>query len=104
MHTTQSQEVVARFYEAVQYLIDTGQLRSLRAFTEKYGILYSNFYKAMADHSRQVFQIGWMAPLVVDFNISADWLVTGRGSMVFRSPLKSAKRSSPEPEVGEAKK
>lgn len=91
MHNPQSQEIVARFYEAIQYLINNGELRSMREFTEKYDILYSNFHKAMTDHARQVFQISWLTPLITDYSISANWLMTGSGSMVFQSPPKGAR-------------
>lgn len=98
MHTPQSQEIVARFYEAVQYLVNNGELRSLRDFTERYDILYSNFHKAMTDHSRQVFQIAWLTPLIADFSISANWLMTGSGSMVFKSPPDSPRKLVPKPQ------
>lgn len=88
MNNPQSQEIVARFYEALQWLYnDNGNdLRSLHDFSKRYQIPYSNLHKAMTDHSRQVFQIAWLTPLIMDFSISANWLMTGSGSMVFKSP------------------
>lgn len=98
MNTPQSQEVVARFYQAVRYLINNGELRSLRDFTEKHEILYSNFHKAMTNNASQILQIAWMTPLITEYNISANWLLTGSGSMVFKSPPDGMRKTESNPQ------
>lgn len=97
MHTPQSQEIVARFYEALHWLIsdNDNDLKSLHDFAKRYEILYSNLHRARANHASQIFQIGWLTPLITDFSISAGWLMTGSGSMVFKSPPDSAQRIAP---------
>ncbi len=95
MNNPKSQEIVARFYEALQYLINDGQIKSRNAFCTEYDIHQSRFWKAEQNHASQMFQLSWLTPLIVDYSISANWLMTGTGTMVFKSPPDGPKNLVP---------
>lgn len=79
MQNEDSQKVVARFFEALYYLIDNKVIRGKQTFTRKYNINRWNLNTLEKDLSRDIFQAEWLTYMVRDFGISADWLLTGRG-------------------------
>ena len=95
-----SQSVVERFYRALYYLIDAGQLKSRRAFCVKYGIDHTFLYRVEKNNSSKMFDLGWLTYLVCDYRISANWLLTGEGSVFFKSPPDKAQRI-PKEKIGE---
>lgn len=95
MHSPQSQEVVARFYMALIYLINAGVLKSRNEYCKRYGIVQGHLSRVEKNNASKIFDIGWMTPLISDYGISAHWLMTGRGEMVFKSPPDGMKRVSP---------
>lgn len=94
MHSPQSQEVVARFYTALIYLINSGRIRSRNEYCKRYGIVQGHLSRVEKNNASKIFDIGWMTPLITDFEISAHWLMTGHGEMVFKSPPDGMKRVS----------
>lgn len=76
-----SQQIVNRFFEAIQALIDNDIIRGYSVFADRYGINRGNFTSLRTKGSRVAFQPCWLSFLVNDFHISAHWLVTGTGNM-----------------------
>lgn len=81
MQTPESQQIVGRFFEALNMLIDSKKIRGKQTFTKKYGINRWNLLTLEKDNSRDIFQVVWLSHMVKDFNISAEWLLTGKGGM-----------------------
>lgn len=97
MNTLQSQEVVTRFFEALQHLINSGEIKSRNRYCTKYGFVQSHLWRSERDPGRKLFELAWMIPLVANYGISARWLMTGEGSMVFKSPPDGARDPAQSP-------
>jgi len=81
MQTPESQQIVGRFFEALNMLIESKKIRGKQTFIKKYGINRWNLLTLEKDNSRDIFQVAWLSHMVKDFNISAEWLLTGKGGM-----------------------
>lgn len=82
-----------RFFEALDVLIDTGQCGGLKTFCEEHGlnrVKYSNIRTEMRNPSEakptnyKVIDLDAMTYLCKDYNVSADWLLLGKGNMFKR--------------------
>lgn len=82
MQTPDSQQIIKRFFEALYYLKAARVIRGKGTFTREHGIDRWNLYKLEKNPERDIFQPAWLAYLVNDYGISADWLLTGRGKMI----------------------
>lgn len=80
MNTPDSQEIVRRFFEALDRLKDEGIIRGKQTFTRRYGINRWNMLTCSKDPARQIFQPAWLTYLVRDYGVSPRWLLTGEGS------------------------
>ena len=69
-----------RFFEAYDALKAEGRT-SQRRICAELGIDRRNFAKQEADHSRRILQPSWLELLVVEYKVSAHWLLTGKGKM-----------------------
>lgn len=81
MNTQDSQDIVRRFFTAIYKLKQRGIIRGKHTFSARYGINHWNLLTLEKDLSRGIFQPAWLSYLVKDYNISADWLLTGAGEM-----------------------
>lgn len=72
--------VTDRFFEAYDRLLADGLLSRNRICREL-GIDRRNFEKQRSDHSRRILRADWLTYLVLNYGVSADWLLTGRGNM-----------------------
>lgn len=81
MNNSDSQIIVTRFFSALDALIVEKKIRGVKTFTDKYGIDNRNLYTLRKRPSYGIFQVSWLMYLVSDFGISAQWLLTGTGSM-----------------------
>lgn len=81
MLTQEAVEVVKRFYEAIDKLIEDGTLRGKQTFCNRYGLDKRNFYAYMKEPAKHNFNISWLLYLVNDYGISPRWLLTGKGKM-----------------------
>lgn len=79
MQTADSQKIVGRFFEALQRLKNDKKIRGKQTFTRAHGINRWNMLTLEKDHSRDIFQAAWLAYLVEDYGVSAQWLLTGVG-------------------------
>ncbi len=85
----QVQAIQDRFFQAIDMLIESDKIKSLQAFCFDYGLhrpKYSNLRTRSKDKSKigtgyKFIDVDAPSYLVKDFNISADWILTGRGGM-----------------------
>jgi len=81
-NTTQvGQQIVMRFYIAINELINRKELRGVQTFTRLYGIDRRAFKRIEANPQMKSFDCGWLHYIVKDFNVNPDWLLLGKGSM-----------------------
>lgn len=81
MNNPQSVKIIERFFQALDVLISTNVLRGIQTFTRKYDINKRNFYTSRKEPERDMFQMSWLAHMINDFGVSAQWLMTGVGGM-----------------------
>jgi len=81
MQTIDSQKIVKRFFEAIYALKARGDIRGKQTFTNRYGINRWNFNTLEKEPERDIFQMAWLAHLITDYGVSAEWLMTGKGDM-----------------------
>lgn len=79
MQSTDSQIIVARFFEALATLKAQKVIRGTKSFTDRYGINRWNLNTLNLDHSRDIFQPAWLTYLARDFHLSPAWLLLGQG-------------------------
>lgn len=70
--------VTKRFFEALDLLIGIGAIRGINTFCDEHNIDRRNLTRTQKDSSTRI-QLVWIYYLCTDFNISADWIITGRG-------------------------
>lgn len=73
--------ITRRFFLALETLQVKKELRGLKSFTDRYGLNYWNVSTLRKEPEKRILKAEWLAYLVSDYNISAEWLLTGRGSM-----------------------
>lgn len=81
MNNADSQKIVARFFEAIEFLKDTKVIKGKATFAKKYGINRLNLYTLEKDHTSNIFQPAWLSYLVTDYKISPLWLLVGKGKI-----------------------
>lgn len=85
MQTKDSQEIISRFFQALYRLKSEGVIRGKQTFTRAHEINRWNMNTLEKDMTRDIFQPAWLAYLVKDYGVSADWLLTGRGEILTRA-------------------
>lgn len=85
MNTADSQKIVQRFFDALYYLKSERVIRGKATFTKAYGIDRWNLNRLEKNPSSDIFQPAWLTYLVRDYNISARWLLTGRGDIISKT-------------------
>ncbi len=81
MKREHSINVTNRFFKALAEIIAKKELRGIKTFTRLYEIDERNFYKVKKDPEHFNLNFKWIYHLVNDFNVSGDWLITGKGKM-----------------------
>lgn len=82
MQTTDSQQIILRFYNALKFLKSRKIIRGINTFTNRYNINRWNLITQMKNPERDMFQVAWLSYLVNDYGISAEWLLTGNGEPI----------------------
>lgn len=82
MQTEDSQKIIRRFFQALQYLKDQRIIRGKQTFTRRFGINRWNMLTVEKEPSRDMFQTAWLNYLVTEYGVSAEWLLTGRGAIM----------------------
>lgn len=83
--TMTNEAITARFFEALDALKVTGQMRGTGTFARRYGINRRNLYTLRRRPSSGIFKPVWLAYLVADYGVDARWLLTGEGGVFFNS-------------------
>ena len=74
-------EVTKRFFEAIDMLKAQKRMRGLLTFTKAHDINYWNINTVRNQPDVSVLKPEWITYLVLDYGISAEWVLTGRGGM-----------------------
>lgn len=86
MNETIRKQIIERFYSALDAIIAKKDIRGVATYCRLYDIDRRNFVAQRKDLSRGWFQIQWLHPMVKEYGVSAEWLLTGRGRM-FKSQI-----------------
>jgi hypothetical protein len=81
MNTPGSQQIISRFYSALDAIIAMGKIKGVATYCRYYSIDRRNFTAQRKDLNRGWFQVSWLQPMITDFGVNAEWLLTGRGRM-----------------------
>lgn len=73
--------VTKRFFEAIDMLKAQKRIRGLLTFTKAHDINYWNINTVRNQPEASVLKPEWLVYLIQDYNISAEWLLTGKGGM-----------------------
>ncbi len=94
----ESIDITRRFFEAIGLLVEQKRMRGLQSFTREYGVNYWNFTTTKKENGR--IKPEWLTYLVMDYDVSANWLLTGRGKPFTKeiTPRSTFKRKSPKTE------
>ena len=74
--------IVLRFFEALDYLKRNKIVRGISVITNELDIDRRNLYKVRRDPVNRSIRLAWVARLVVKYNISPIWLLTGEGCII----------------------
>lgn len=97
MQTTESQEVIRRFFQALYALKEKRVIRGKQTFTKRYGINRWNMNTLEKEPERDIFQTAWLTYLVRDYGLSSRWLLTGQGDMFAAQKKVSTDSKNKEP-------
>lgn len=81
MQDIKSQEVTVRFFRAIEQLKFDKRIRGKQTLCRLYGINRRHLWILEHNPASDIMKLSWLTILVVDYGISADWLLTGRGSI-----------------------
>ena len=81
MNTPITMKIIERFYEALYTIIEKHLIRGVATYCRLYDIDRRNLYKQKKDLNRGWFQVSWLYPLVKNYGVNAEWLLTGKGKM-----------------------
>ncbi len=81
MQSKSTQEITLRYTKAIDEIPELQKWGAKKSFFEKYKISESQIYRVLRNHETQKLDPSWIAALVVEFNVSAIWILTGRGNM-----------------------
>lgn len=70
-----------RFFEAFQKCHEAKLIKNVSKFCKENDIDKSHFYVQRKNLGRGFFEVGWLVPLIRDCGVSANWLLTGKGTM-----------------------
>lgn len=73
--------IVGRFFEALDWLKESKQIRGVKTFTDRYGIHRRSLQRLRVNPGTNDFKAAWLTYMVVDYGINAQWLLTGEGQM-----------------------
>lgn len=96
MQSEESQKIIARFYEAIEAIIELGLIKGKSTYCEYYGINRRNFDSQKKNLQRGWFQISWIVPLVRYYKINPRWLLTGFGPMMKVRPVSETLEDIPK--------
>ena len=96
MNNENSIKIIARFYEALDVIVASKQIRGVKTFTDMYDINRWNFNTVRKNPQSDMFQMSWVAHIITDFGVSAEWIMTGNGWMFGTENYIPIKKEKPE--------
>lgn len=81
MNTPVSKKIMERFYTALDAIIEQKKIRGVNTYCRLYEIDRRNLQAQRKDLERGWFQVSWLQPLVKEYGVNAQWLITGSGNM-----------------------
>ncbi len=81
VYSEYSLRVMERFFQAIEICRETKRIKSIADFCKQQKIDKAHFYTQRKEPNKGFFQVGWIVPLIEDCNISAHWIMTGRGDI-----------------------
>lgn len=82
MNTTNNNTVVSRFFEAIEEL--KARKHSIPTICDELKTNKGNFYrKRRGERGDTTLPVEWLSALVEKYNVSAEWLLVGKGE-IFR--------------------
>lgn len=75
------ERITMRFFSVLDELIRLNRIRGVKTFTDRYGINRRNLMSLRDTPTAGRFRQSWLLYLVRDYGVSADYLLTGEGSM-----------------------
>lgn len=97
------QDIQARFFEALRYLLSTGEIKSLSAFCRTYNLhrpKYQNLKTAAPEkpgNGYLLIDLDSLTYLARDFGVSSEWLLLGTGPMMAKKRPRLG--TNPEPRL-----
>lgn len=73
--------IMTRFFEAFDRCKEQKLFKSTTKYCEMIQADKAHFYTQRKDLYKGYFEVGWMLPLITDCGVSANWLMTGKGTM-----------------------
>lgn len=73
--------VIARFFQALDVLLENGTLRGYQTYCRLYGIDRRHLHAQRLDNGRGYFEVYWLMPMIERYGVSAEWLLFGKGKM-----------------------
>ena len=70
-----------RFFHTIEVLKQMHILGGPHGFARKYGINVGNIYTIKKEPDKHFVNAEWLSFLVTDFDVSAEYLLTGKGNM-----------------------
>ncbi len=77
----ETKKVIERFFEALDALIVKKEIRGVNTYCRLYEIDRRNLMAQRKDLNRGWFKVSWLVPMVREYKVSAEWLLTGFGKM-----------------------
>lgn len=81
MTQEEQNNIVGRFFEALEWLKETKQIRGVATFTKRYRINRGSLNRLRHNPGTNDFKAYWLTYLVVDYHINPKWLLTGEGEI-----------------------
>ena len=72
-------QITERFFQAVQKLKEDKRIGGLHTITKAHDINYWNISTVKNMPYSSMLKPEWIYYLVMDYGVSADWIITGRG-------------------------
>jgi len=82
MQPEESKQIIGRFFQAIDYLIESNKIKGVSTFCRYYNINRGNLIKQRELPDRALFKVSWLTPLVRYYGINPRWLLTGFGPMI----------------------
>lgn len=81
VYSVDTLSIMERFYAALDAAREHKFISDVAAFCDDNYIDKRHLYAQRKDLGRGFFEVGWLVPLVEQFGISSNWLITGKGTM-----------------------